>query len=463
MRTADQESSAGAFGAIGGDSGAGHHRSGGSAATGVVERGPLRDRVPFGRWGPLGVAVDPATWRAVPYLLGSIVLGGCYFVGLVFAIPVSVAFIVVWVGVPMLVLTMFLWRWAAMLERRLVRWSFGVKLEDPYRARPERGFWNHVGWLFGDPATWKDLGYLLLLFPVGMVEFVASMVFWSVSLGLIVGPIPIVLGDEWLSIGEFEVDTVAEAVPVTILGFALVFAGLYAIRGLAWLHGALARLLLGADETKVLAARADRLRASRARGVDAAETERRRIERDLHDGAQQRLLAVALDLGRAQAKMDADPEAVRELLASAHAGTKAAIAELRDLARGIYPAILTDRGLDAALSSLAGRAPVRVDVSVEITERPPPAVESIAYFIVAESLTNMAKHAAATEARVHVSRQDLRVVVEVADNGVGGAVTVPGGGLAGLADRAATIDGIVMVDSPPGGPTLVRAELPCTW
>ncbi|WP_155338746.1 sensor histidine kinase [Acrocarpospora corrugata] len=424
---------------------------------------PLRERVPFGRWGPLRVAADPATWRAVPYLLGSMVLGGCYFVGLAFAIPVSVAFIVVWVGLPLLVVTMFLWRGAAMVERRLVRWSFGVELPDPYRPRPGRGFWNHVGWLFRDPATWKDLGYLLLLFPVGLVEFVASVLFWSVSIGLIVGPIAVVLDGEWLSVGDFRVDTMIEAVPVTILGIALLFTGLYAIRGLAWLHGALARLLLGTDETTLLAARADRLRASRARGVDAAENERRRIERDLHDGAQQRLLAVALDLGRAQAKMDAEPEVARQLLASAHAGTKAAIAELRDLARGIYPAILTDRGLDAALSSLAARAPVRVDVSVEITDRPPPAVESIAYFIVAESLTNMAKHAAATEARVHVSRQDLRVVVEVADNGLGGAVAVAGGGLAGLADRAATIDGILTVDSPPGGPTLVRAELPCTW
>ncbi|GIH29275.1 histidine kinase [Acrocarpospora phusangensis] len=426
-------------------------------------RVPLRERVPFGRWGPLGVAVDPATWRAVPYLLGSIVLGGCYFAALVFAIPVSMAFTVIGVGVPMLVLTMVLWRSAAMLERRLVRWSFGVDLPDPYRPRPRRGFWNHVGWLFGDPATWKDLGYLLLLFPVGLVEFVASVLFWYVSLILICAPIPTVLGSGWVILGELRVDTLAEAVPVTVLGLALLFTGLYAIRGLAWLHAALARLLLGADETRTLEAKADRLRASRARGVDAAETERRRIERDLHDGAQQRLLAVALDLGRAQAKMDADPAAARELLASAHAGTKAAIAELRDLARGIYPAILTDRGLDAALSSLAGRAPVRVDVSVEITDRPPAAVESIAYFIVAESLSNMAKHAAATEARVHVSRQDLRVVVEVADNGIGGAALVPGGGLAGLADRAATIDGILTVNSPRGGPTLIRAELPCTW
>ncbi|GAA3411224.1 hypothetical protein GCM10018952_19010 [Streptosporangium vulgare] len=136
---------------------------------------------------------------------------------------------------------------------------------------------------------------------------------------------------------------------------------------------------------------------------------------------------------------------------------------MRDLARGIYPAILTDRGLSAALSSLAARAPVRVDLSVEVSHRPPPAVESIAYFVVAECLSNLAKHSEATEAFIRVSRQGQRVIVEVYDNGVGAAVPRPGSGLAGLADRAATIDGTLSVDSPLGGPTMIRAELPCEW
>jgi len=247
------------------------------------------------------------------------------------------------------------------------------------------------------------------------------------------------------------------------VGVGVLLVALYATRGMGWLHALLAVALLGAGEKNLLAARAAQLRASRARAVDAAEAERRRIERDLHDGAQQRLLSVAMDLGRAQAKMDSDPQGARELLAQAHAGAKAAIAELRDLARGIHPAILTDRGLDAALSSLAARAPVRVDLSVEVSHRPPPAVESIAYFVVAESLTNMVKHSEATEVSVRVSREGQRVVVEVHDNGVGAAVPRAGGGLAGLADRAATIDGTLSVNSPLGGPTLIRAELPCQW
>lgn len=170
-----------------------------------------------------------------------------------------------------------------------------------------------------------------------------------------------------------------------------------------------------------------------------------------------------MDLGRAQAKFDSEPDEVRMLIAQAHAGTKAAIAELRNLARGIHPAILSDRGLDAALSGLAARAPIRVDVSVELDERPPPAVESIAYFIVAETLANMAKHSGATEASVTLIRDYRGVVVDVWDNGIGGALLSPGGGLSGLADRAATIDGVMVVHSPVGGPTLIRAELPCEW
>ncbi|WP_214106485.1 sensor histidine kinase [Acrocarpospora catenulata] len=424
---------------------------------------PLRERVPFGRWGPLGVAVDPATWRAVPYLLGGVALGVGYFVGLVVAISVSVTLVVIWVGLPMLVLTILLWRGAAMLERRLVGWSFGVAVLSPYRPRPERGFWAHLGWLFQDPATWRDLGYLLLLLPLSLAEFTVVVMGLGLALGLFLSPVPIVLSGEWLELWGLRIDTVPKALPVMLLGLVLLVPALYAVRGLAWLHGAVARLLLGVDETRLLAARADQLRASRARGVDAAEAERRRIERDLHDGAQQRLLAVALDLGRAQAKLDADPETARDLLASAHAGTKAAIAEIRDLARGIYPAILTDRGLDAALSSLAARAPVRVDVTVEIADRPPAAVESIAYFVVAEALNNMAKHSGASQALVRVRREEETVVVEVSDNGVGGAGAVPGGGLAGLADRAATIDGVVQVHSPPGEGTRIRVELPCSW
>ncbi len=427
-------------------------------------RPSLRQRVPLGPYGPLGMLTDPMTWRAVPYLLGSMFYGLICFAALVSTIPFLLTLVAVWVGVPLLALTMVAWRCAAMLERRMLKLAFGIVIADPYL--PSAGGNPFLRWkdMIVDPATWKDLLYLLLLLPIGVGEFVVSVVLWSVALGLVASPLLVPLGvDEVTIIDGLVIDSIPETLLGVPAGLVVFAVALYATRGMAWLHAMLATALLGAGKKGLLVARAAHLRASRARGVDAAEAERRRIERDLHDGAQQRLLSVAMDLGRAQAKMETDPEGARQLLAQAHAGTKAAIAELRDLARGIHPAILTDRGLDAALSSLAARAPVRVSLSVDISHRPPAAVESIAYFIVAESLTNMAKHSGATEASVRVSRDDQRVIVEVYDNGVGAAVPCAGGGLAGLADRAATIDGVLSVDSPPGGPTVIRAELPCQW
>ncbi|MEU0484265.1 sensor domain-containing protein [Streptosporangium sp. NPDC006013] len=429
-----------------------------------VVRTPLRRRVPFGPNGPLGMFVDPMTWRAVPYLLVSLFHGLAWFAFLASVIPLSLALVIVWIGLPLLALTMLAWRGVAMLERRFLRLAFGVDIPSPYR--PSEGDNLFLRWkdMFVDPATWKDLLYLLLLLPIGIGEFTVSAVLWTLGLGLTVAPLPLLLvGEPMTPIGELPIDSGPKALLCMLIGIGFLLAALYATRGMAWLHGLLGAALLGTGEKNRLAARAAHLRASRARGVDAAEAERRRIERDLHDGAQQRLLSVAMDLGRAQAKLDSDPTAARELLDQAHRGTKAAIAELRDLARGIHPAILTDRGLNAALSSLAARAPVRVDLAVEVSHRPPPAVESIAYFVVAECLTNLAKHSEATEASIRVSRQGQRVIVEVYDNGVGAAVPRPGGGLAGLADRAATIDGTLSVDSPLGGPTMIRAELPCEW
>ncbi|WP_433445180.1 sensor histidine kinase [Nonomuraea sp. CA-141351] len=400
--------------------------------------------------------VDPMTWRAAPYLLVTGGFGLGWFVVLSVALPAALTLTVVWVGVPLVMATVLMWRGGAMLERRLMHAAFGVKIDDPYHPRPERGLGAHLRWLLADAATWQDLGYLLMLLPLGLVETALSVVLWTASAMLLIQPILMSL---WVATGlhsELTIDSWPGAFVAAMFGVLLFVLAAYLVQGMAWLHGTLATVLLGGSQE-------ERLRASRARGIDAAEAERRRIERDLHDGAQQRLLSVAVDLGRAQSKFDNAPEEARMLIAQAHAGTKAAIAELRNLARGIHPAILSDRGLDAALSGLAARAPVRVDVSVELGERPPAAVESIAYFIVAETLTNMAKHSGATEASVTVVRDHRGVVVDVWDNGIGGAVVCAGGGLSGLADRAATIDGVLVLHSPLGGPTLVRAELPCEW
>ncbi|MEV0379101.1 sensor domain-containing protein [Nonomuraea sp. NPDC050643] len=416
----------------------------------------LKDRVPLGPKGPLGIVVDPMTWRAAPYLLVTGAFGLGWFVVLSFAVPASLTLVAVWVGVPLMMATVLMWRGGAMLERRLVHAALGVRIADPYRPRPERGLGAHLRWLLGDAATWQDLGYLLMLLPLGLVESAVSLVLWTTAVVLLLQPLLLALYQFLGVYSDVTLDDWPAACLAVILGAVLFVLTAYLVRGMAWLHGTLATVLLGGSQE-------ERLRASRARGIDAAEAERRRIERDLHDGAQQRLLSVAVDLGRAQSKFDTDPEEARMLITQAHAGTKAAIAELRNLARGIHPAILSDRGLDAALSGLAARAPIRVDVSVELPERPPAAVESIAYFIVAETLTNMAKHSGATEASVTVLRDHRGVVVDVWDDGLGGALVSPGGGLAGLADRAATIDGVLVLHSPIGGPTLVRAELPCEW
>jgi signal transduction histidine kinase len=209
-----------------------------------------------------------------------------------------------------------------------------------------------------------------------------------------------------------------------------------------------------------LRAKVDELRASRARIIEATLSERRRLERDLHDGAQQRLVSVALGLRLVQARLKDDPEGVRELLETADGELEAALAELRELARGIHPAVLSERGLDAALDALASRAPLPVDLDAQVRERLPEPVELAAYFVVAEALTNVAKYANASRATVRALRDNGRLVVEVSDDGVGGADPSVGSGLRGLADRVAALDGVLELRSADGGGTVVRADIP---
>ncbi|MFN8027930.1 MAG: sensor histidine kinase [Acidimicrobiia bacterium] len=199
----------------------------------------------------------------------------------------------------------------------------------------------------------------------------------------------------------------------------------------------------------------------REAAVGSAEAERRRIERDLHDGAQQRLVHLAMELGTAREQFDTDPERARALVVSAHEESKAALQELRDLVRGIHPVILEDRGLDAALSAVVARAPIPVSLETHVEPRPTPEVESAAYFVVSEALTNVARHSEARHAAVSVLRQGPHLVVEVRDDGRGGAHAGDGSGLAGLDERARALGGSFQVDSPEGGPTVVRAVLPC--
>jgi signal transduction histidine kinase len=243
-------------------------------------------------------------------------------------------------------------------------------------------------------------------------------------------------------------------------GLILLLAAPQLTRGLAIADAAVARLLLGPPRRADLRARIGELELSRARVVDSAEAERRRIERDLHDGAQQRLVALAMDLGRARARFVDDPEAARAIVDQAHAEAKEALVELRNLVRGVHPPVLTDRGLDAALSGLAALSPVPVSVRVDAALSPPASVEAIAYFVVAEALTNIAKHARATRAVISVDRRGDTLSVVIRDDGIGGA-DPRGQGLSGLADRVAGVDGRLTVDSPAGAGTVIEVELPC--
>jgi signal transduction histidine kinase len=211
---------------------------------------------------------------------------------------------------------------------------------------------------------------------------------------------------------------------------------------------------------RVLHARVEDLRTARERIIAAADAERRRIERDLHDGAQQRMVAVAVTLGLAEARMASDPESAAKLIVQARQEAQLAVRELRDLARGIHPAVLSDRGLSAALEMLAARAPVPVEITGVPDEPLPRPVEAAVYFVTAEALTNVAKYAQATHASVCLDVDDGRARLEVRDDGVGGADSSAGGGVAGLCDRVEALDGKLTVDSPPGGGTTVTAEIP---
>ncbi len=365
----------------------------------------------------------PRSARAIVYMIVSFFFRVIQFVLIVAGLAAGIATVIVWIGFPILWATTGFIRWSGDRERSWARKMLGTPLVPIERLSVE-GQSVVRRWLIRltDPSTWRDLAYLMLTFPLACVEL-----------------------------------------PIALVSIVLLPMAIWVTPWLGWLHGNLAYALLGPNRTKRLEQKAEHLQASRARGVDAAEAERRRIERDLHDGAQQRLVAVAMSLGRAKSKLDKDPNAVRELIDEAHLDAKLAVSELRDLARGIYPAVLGDRGLDAALSAQAAKSPIHVDVHVDVEPRPPAAVETTAYFIVGETLTNIAKHSGATEAGVKVWRTDSMVIVEITDNGHGGAEVRPGGGLAGLADRAATIDGVITVVSPTGGPTVIRADLPCQW
>jgi signal transduction histidine kinase len=405
------------------------------------------------------------TWTELAYLLTGLPAGIVTFTVVVVGVTTGVSLLITLVGIPVLVATAYADRGLAWLERRRAALVLGRPIADPVLRRPERP--GALAWLKAlalDPQTWKDAAWMIILFVAGVVGFTVAVVLWGVALWSLTFPLywwalphdalPQVAGDG----DRFAIDTWPLAAAVGAAGIVVLAVTPWACALLASVQAGLARLLLAPGPSDE---RVGELTRSRAAAVDAQTSELQRIERNLHDGAQARLVAATIDLGLAQEKFEDDPVEARRLVGAAQAETKEAIGELRRLVSGIAPAVLADRGLDAALSGLVASCRIPVSLEVHLPDRLPEAVEAAAYFVAAEALTNVQKHAEATSASLRARVEDARLVVEVSDDGQGGAVDARGSGLAGLGARVAALDGRLVVSSPHGGPTVVRAEIPC--
>ncbi|MFI6506009.1 histidine kinase [Streptosporangium sp. NPDC050855] len=299
-------------------------------------------------------------------------------------------------------------------------------------------------------STWRRLGYHLLTALINGFGALSVVGAWSSAMITAV-----------LAVQHWAREETWQSVMFVFVSGTLFAAAPWVARGFTTLDVIAAEALLGPSLSDQLVLRVETLRESRAGMVDAADAERRRIERDLHDGTQQRLVSLAMNLGMARATLTDLPEPAREVIVQAHEEAKLALRELRDVVRGLHPAVLDEQGLDAALSGLAARAPFPVRLRADLPGRAAPTVEAVAFFVVSEALTNIAKHARASGAEVVVGLDGDRLHLSVHDDGVGGADPDLGSGLRGLAGRVASVDGILDVDSPPGGPTTIRVELPC--
>ncbi|MDT3396540.1 sensor domain-containing protein [Streptomyces sp. B1866] len=408
------------------------------------------------------VAVARALALALASLAGSVTL---------FVLTVlSLCFIPLGVGVLTTPLVLRAVRAHADLRRRLAdRWS-GLAIPGPYRPEPPGlrggvvGQAERCGWLLRDPATWRDVAWLAADMTGGAVTAVLGFGLVSTGVeGLVLGagtwrPVVHAGGPYWYTF--VRVTGQGTALLAALVGAVLVPVGLLAAPVLLRAHFLLARAFLAPTRRAALTARVRHLAETRYDAVDASAAELRRIERDLHDGAQARLVAVGMSLGTVEALIDKDPAQARKLLAAARADSAEALAELRDLVRGIHPPVLAERGLADAVRALALRLPLRSEVDADLPGRAPEPVESAAYFAVSELLTNAVKHARAHRIRVDMRYADGSLRISVTDDGRGGA-DAAGSGLSGLRRRLAAFDGVLAVSSPPGGPTMATLEIPC--
>jgi len=398
-------------------------------------------------------------WQALDFPLG-VVVGVCVTVLVALSVGFAITFVI---AIPLVWFTFLVAAQLGRMERSRAAALLDVNLASPHAPFTPGSWWSRLRQRVTTASRWREIGYLCLGLPIQGVLGAAILVLWAAAFALALLPVYVShLPSGSADLGVFRLHSGTQAAISAAIGILLlVVAAPQVTLALAALDRRLVRWLLGPHKQSDLARRVDELEFSRSAAVSSAEAERLRIERDLHDGAQQRLVALAMDLGRARERFDTEPERARQLVNEAHEEAKAALSELRNLARGIHPAVLTDRGLDAALSAVITRCPVPVSLSVNVPTRPPASVESAAYFVVAEALTNVAKHAGATRVDVSIVLQNNRLVVDIRDDGVGGADSANGSGLSGLADRVNAFGGWMRVLSPPGGPTSVIAEIPC--
>ncbi|HEY3647438.1 MAG TPA: histidine kinase [Streptosporangiaceae bacterium] len=409
---------------------------------------------------------SPRAWSQVLYLTGGIpalaVVPLVVAVGLLikprWALPL-LFLVIAFLAMPLL----------TRLHRHRLRAAAGVVIE-PQPLTPNGLTVAGIREAIRSPVTWRQAGYHFLVAPALAVAAATAFAMWlaGVLYALVYAYAWTLPGQALLARGQSSgppghlapMSSIPADVYLTVGGMALLVAAPWLTAGFAALDVRAAQALLGPSRAEELEHRVERLTQTRAGAVDAADAERRRLERNLHDGTQQRLVALAMNLGMARAQT-ATVEEAHEAIAEAHVEAKAALAELRNLIRGLHPPVLENRGLDAALSGVAARMPIPVRLTVNVPRRPPPTVEAVAYFVVSEGLTNITKHAQATQADVFVQQDGDRLHIIVTDDGVGGADPARGTGLAGLARRAESVDGTLEIASPPGGPTLLTVDLPC--
>lgn len=355
-------------------------------------------------------------------------------------------------------------------QRRLlaITWS-DVRIPVPYRPFPKDvrgGFTGQVErttLMLKDPATWRDMRWLLVDMTAGYTVSVlaAALLIYPVEGFVLAAGLWRVFTDDRYWYAFVPVDSQATGLAAAALGVVIFAVGVALSERLLRAHFVLARSVLAPTQEQELALRIDRLTETRHEAVDTAASELRRIERDLHDGAQARLVAMGMNLGTIEALIEKDPAQAKKLLSMARASSAEALTELRDLVRGIHPPVLAERGLGDAVKALALRLPIESEVDVDLAGRAEAPVESAAYFAVSETLTNAAKHSGADRIWVDLHHTDGMLRISVTDNGKGGAAAGPGSGLSGIERRLGTFDGIMAVSSPAGGPTMVTMEIPC--